>query len=173
MSAHPWCNPTTPAARYVWKSMPIGSYRFRASSTRAMPTTRNADGSLRRLAICQLHDLSTFGGCIRGQDQLQHVHALHDRKAMPGEQRRHPDRDAVDEMQEQVVRVIPGVDELATAARRPGRPPSKRLRRDVERKNVSGPSGVDLAQLAPTNHVAGRRHGAQEELVVSAHQRHA
>src|SRR5438034_6533929 len=56
--------------------MPIGSYRFRASSTRAMPTTRNAAGSQRRLEIRQLHDLSTFGGCIRGQDQLQHVHAL-------------------------------------------------------------------------------------------------
>ena len=76
-------------------------------------------------------------------------------------------------MQQQVVRVISGVDQLAASAGLPPRPPAERLGGPFERKDVGGASRVNLAQLALSNHLASRRDRWQEKLVVGTHQGHA
>src|SRR5205823_11791044 len=94
------------------------------------------------------------------------VLSLQEQQAVPAQQGGHFDRKAVDEVQQQVVRVISGVDQLAASAGLPPRPPAERLGGPFERKDVGGASRVNLAQLALSNHLASRRDRWQEKLGV-------
>ena len=66
--------------------------------------------------------------------------------------------------------MVSGVDELAAPARRPSCPPTQAVGVDRQRENVGGAGAIHLAQPAVANHLPGRCHSGQKQLVVRAHQ---
>ena len=108
---------------------------------------------------------------VEADEHLRRVLALHEREPVRREHRGDLGGRAAGQVQQQVGRVVAGVDQLAPAARR-------RVRAPAHVRGVEGvEEAVGRADLVDAADRAGREHrlrlgdGGEEELVVGAHER--